>query len=262
MSQFSEAGTADQELRERRARSFGAAAASYDAHRPDYPASGVRWALEPVAADKVRVLDLAAGTGKLTGVILTAGARVTAVEPDDGMRAVLADRHPEVTALAGTAESIPLQDDSVDAVLVGQALHWFDLPRAFPEIARVLRPGGVLAGFWNEPDMSVEWVAGLEQVSRSNASFPSAKQSGELPGHPLFTPFETATFPHSHRRTVETLTATIGTHSHTLVIPPADRTVLLDRISAYLRGRPETSDGSFEMPLRTLVIRATVVPPV
>ncbi|GAB2563893.1 class I SAM-dependent methyltransferase [Nocardia heshunensis] len=259
MSQFSNAG-ADQELRERRARSFGAEAATYDEHRPDYPAAGVRWALEPVAGDKVRVLDLAAGTGKLTGVVLAAGAQVTAVEPDDGMRAVLAERFPEVTALAGTAESIPLPTDSVDAVLVGQALHWFDLPRAFPEIARVLRPGGVLAAFWNEPDLSVEWVAGLEQVSRSNASFPSAKQSGELPSHPLFTPFETATFPHSHRRTVESLTATIGTHSHTLVIPPDDRTVLLDHISTYLHSRPETADGPFEMPLRTMVIRAVVTP--
>ncbi|MFE3190962.1 class I SAM-dependent methyltransferase [Nocardia sp. NPDC059240] len=258
MSQF-DWGTVDQGLRGRRARSFGAAATTYDEHRPDYPISGVRWALEPVAADKVRVLDLAAGTGKLTGVILAAGAQPTAVEPDDGMRAVLADRYPEVTALAGTAESIPLPDDSMDAVLVGQALHWFDLSRAFPEIARVLRPGGVLAAFWNEPDDSVEWVAGLERVSRSDASFPPAQQP-DLPSHARFSAFETATFPHSHRRTVESLTSTIGTHSHALVISPADRAALLDRIAAYLRSRPETADGPFEMPLRTLVIRSAVTP--
>ncbi|MEC3920570.1 class I SAM-dependent methyltransferase [Nocardia sp. CDC160] len=247
----------DLALRARRASSFGAEAAAYDEHRPDYPIAGVRWAVEPLGTTDIRALDLAAGTGKLTGVLLTAGLRVTAVEPDEAMRAILHHHYPDVTALPGTAESIPLPSNSIDAILVGQALHWFNLPRAFPEMARVLRPGGVLAAFWNEPDMTVEWVAELHRLTRSNASFPPATQNG-LPTHPLFTPFEQADFPHTHRRTADSLTATIGTHSHTLVIPPEARTTLLTRLSTYLHTRPETATGEFDMPLRTTVIRAVV----
>ncbi|MFC9997581.1 class I SAM-dependent methyltransferase [Nocardia sp. NPDC127526] len=244
----------------RRARSFGAEAAAYDQHRPDYPMAGVRWALEPLGdKDDAEVLDLGAGTGKLTGVLLAAGARVRAVEPDDAMRATLAARYPEVPALAGTAESIPLPDDSVDAVLAGQAFHWFDLPRAFPELARVLRPGGVVAAFWNTHDSSVDWVAELDRISLTRLSFRRFPGDG-LPSHALFHPFEQREFAHSQRRTAESLAATIGTHSTSLVVTPAERGELLDRITGYLRSRPETGSGEFEIPLRTKVVRATIRP--
>ncbi|MRH90173.1 methyltransferase domain-containing protein [Nocardia sp. SYP-A9097] len=252
----------DSVLFARRARSFGAAAAGYDAHRPDYPIAGVRWALAPVSGaveshDRagLEVLDLGAGTGKLTGVLLAAGARVTAVDPDPQMCAALTARYREVRVLAGTAEAIPLDDDSVDAVVAGQAFHWFDPGRALPEIARVLRPGGVVAAFWNAHDTSVEWVAGLDRVSRSSVS--SAGSLAErVPAHPLFHPFERTHFPHVQRRTAESLTATIGTHSHTLVVSAAERAEVLDRITSYLRTCPETAAGEFDMPLRTLVFRA------
>ena len=92
------------------------------------------------------MLDLAAGTGKLTATLAGLGAEVTAVEPDPAMLAELRRRLPSVRALPGRAEEIPLPDGSVDAVVAGQAMHWFDLDRAVPEIARVLAPGGVLAG--------------------------------------------------------------------------------------------------------------------
>jgi SAM-dependent methyltransferase len=139
-------------------------------------------------------------------------------------------------------------------VLVGQAMHWFDLDRAFPEIARVLRPGGVLAGLWNADDQSVEWVAGLVEVSRGEVG--SAAPREELPSHPAFTPFQEAHFPHVHRRTADGLVATIGTHSHTLVVTPEQRAAVLGRIRAYLASRPETAHGEFDHPLTTLVIRA------
>ncbi|GAB0103676.1 class I SAM-dependent methyltransferase [Nocardia sp. JMUB6875] len=249
----------DLALRDRRARSFGAAAAAYDAHRPDYPLAGLRWALEPLGSTDVRVLDLGAGTGKLTGVAVAAGARVTAVEPDEGMRAVLRERHPRVPALTGTAESIPLPDNSMDAIVAGQAFHWFDLPRSFPEFARVLRPGGVLAAFWNDHDDSVEWVAAFDRLRQSSASFPPANPEPDLPTHPLFTSFTKSVFAHSQSRTAESLTATIATHSHALVIPESEREAILGRLTDFLRSRPETSSGTFEMPLRTTVIRATAI---
>jgi hypothetical protein len=113
-----------------RARSFGSAAADYARHRPGYPDSAVRWALEPVR-DRTgpRLLDLAAGTGKLTGALLSHGS-VTAMEPDPAMLAELHRLFPDVITAEGTAEEIPLPNASVDAVLVGQAWHWFDPERA------------------------------------------------------------------------------------------------------------------------------------
>jgi ubiquinone/menaquinone biosynthesis C-methylase UbiE len=150
--------------------SFGAAAAAYAEHRPDYARAAVRWALE--RAPGPRVLDLGAGTGKLTAVMAALGADVIAVEPDPAMLAELRRALPDVRALPGRAEAIPLPDASVDAVLVGHALHWFDMAVAGPEIARVLVPGGILADLWNVFDDRFDWVAGLERVSGSAAIGP------------------------------------------------------------------------------------------
>lgn len=129
-------------------------AVAYERGRPSYSPEAVdriadRLALGPGR----RVLDLGAGTGKLTRALAATGAEVVAVEPDAAMRAAL----PE--ALDGRAEAIPLGDGSVDAVTVGQAFHWFDPEPALAEIARVLRPGGGLALVWNERDESIHWVA-------------------------------------------------------------------------------------------------------
>ena len=137
----------------RRALSFGTAAAAYDQGRPSYPAEAIAWALP---AEATRVLDLGAGTGKLTRAVRALGVDVVAVEPDDAMRAAI-----DGEALAGTAEQIPLPDASVDAVVAGQAFHWFDTARAVPEMVRVLRPGGTIGLFWNLFDDRVRWVAEL-----------------------------------------------------------------------------------------------------
>lgn len=156
--------------------SFGAAAAAYAEHRPDYAEAAVRWALEPAAG--MRVLDLGAGTGKLTATLVAAGADVTAVEPDPAMLAELRRGLPDVRALPGRVEAIPLPDASVDAVLAGNALHWFDMAAAGPEIARVRRPRGVLAGLWNVVDDWVGWVAG--QAERHLRLQPGSDQPGQV----------------------------------------------------------------------------------
>ena len=160
----------DQEERLLLSSSFGAAAAAYAEHRPDYAQAAVRWALEP--APGPRVLDLGAGTGKLTATLVALGADVIAVEPDPAMLTELRRALPDVRALPGSAEAIPLPDASVDAVLAGNAMHWFDMAVAGPEIARVLAPGGILAGLWNVIDDRVDWVAGLARVSGSAAIGP------------------------------------------------------------------------------------------
>ncbi len=136
----------DSDNRARRAASSGPAAADYARYRPAYRADAVRWCLAPLGRDvsSLRVLDLGAGTGKLTAVLQALGADVTAVEPDAAMLAQLRRELPAVAAAPGSAEAIPRPDAAFDAVLCAQSLHWFDLSRALPEIARVLVPGGVL----------------------------------------------------------------------------------------------------------------------
>src|SRR4051812_10880257 len=122
------------------ASSFGAVATAYAEHRPNYAQAAVRWALE--RAPGRRVLELGAGTGKLTATLVALGADVTAVEPDPAMLTQLRRALPAARAVQGRAEAVPLADASVDAVLAGNAMHWFDMEIAGPEIARVLRPDG------------------------------------------------------------------------------------------------------------------------
>lgn len=240
----------------RRASSFGDQAEAYARERPDYPDAAVLWALEPVAVHGApRVLDLGAGTGKLTEVLLRHVTDVVAVEPDPAMLRQLRGRLRGVEALPGSAERIPLPDSSVDAVLVGQAMHWFDLDRAAPEMARVLAPGGVLAGLWNLDDDQVPWVNGMKQVSSSAVSRTQWRPDALALGEPWFGAVEQAWFPHSQRRTIESMVATISTHSHVLTLPEGDRAELLGRVADYLRSTPETSGGEFELPITTVVVR-------
>jgi SAM-dependent methyltransferase len=243
--------------------SFGAAAVAYAEHRPDYAEAAVRWALE--AAPGKRVLDLGAGTGKLTAGLLAAGAEVVAVEPDVEMLAELRRALPEARALEGGAEAVPLEDGSVDAVLAGNAMHWFDMDVAGPEIARVLAPGGVLAGLWNTLDDRVEWVAGLARVSGPAAIGPrdtpaawrvqTAEMHLPASGAPRFDSAEQAEFPHGQRRTADSLVATLATRAGVLVMPEAEREELLGRIRAYLASRPETARGEFILPMLTCALR-------
>jgi len=244
--------------------SFGAAAVEYAQHRPDYAPAAVRWALEPAPGQ--RVLDLGAGTGKLTGTLVALGADVIAVEPDPAMLTELRRALPAVRALPGSAEAIPLPDASVDAVLAGNALHWFDMAVAGPEIARVLAPGGILAGLWNVIDNRVDWVAALEQVSGSAAigprdtlsSWRAETADAHLPNTGVVAQFgspEQAEFPHGQRRTADSLVATLATKAGMLVMPRQEQEATLGRIRAFLASRPQTARGEFTLPMLTGVLR-------
>jgi SAM-dependent methyltransferase len=248
----------------RHALGFGRAATAYAEHRPDYAQAAARWALN--LAPGVRVLDLGAGTGKLTATLVALGADVTAVEPDPAMLAELRRALPDVRALAGSAEAIPLPDGSVDAVLAGNAMHWFDMAVAGPEIARVLVPGGVLAGLWNVMDDRVDWVAGLAQVSGSAVigprdtptSWRAETADAHLPKTGVAARFgspEQAEFPHGQRRTADSLVATLATRAGMLVMPAQEQEATLGRIRAFLASRPETARGEFTLPMLTGVLR-------
>src|SRR5436190_6020705 len=234
--------------------SFGAAATAYAEHRPDYAQAAVRWALE--RAPGPRVLDLGAGTGKLTATLVSLRAEVIAVEPDPAMLTELRHALPTVRALSGSAEALPLPDASVDAVLAGNAMHWFDMNIAGPEIARVLEPDGILAGLWNLFDDRVDWIAGLERIGTSAAIGPRdtfsswrAETAGaHLPDRGSIAQFgspEQAEFPHGQRRTAGSLAATFATKAGMLVLPEEERAATLARIRAYLATRPETARGEF-----------------
>ncbi len=144
----------------------------YESARPDYPSAAVEWLLEPVLESGGRplVADVGAGTGKLTRIITAAGFDAVAVDPDPAMLDALRDAVPGVPAHVGTAESLPLEDRSADAVLLGQAWHWVEPVAASREIGRVLRPGGTLGLIWNIRDESQSWVRRLNSVvSRGGA---------------------------------------------------------------------------------------------
>ncbi|WP_373310889.1 class I SAM-dependent methyltransferase [Streptomyces umbrinus] len=254
----------DQDERLLHSSSFGAAAVAYAEHRPNYAQAAVRWALEPASGP--RVLDLGAGTGKLSATLVALGAEVVAVEPDSAMLTQLRRSLPTVRALPGSAEAIPLPDTSVDAVLAGNAMHWFDMAVAGPEIARVLAPGGILAGLWNVMDDDVEWVSELARVSGSAAIGPRDTPTSwraetadlHLPktGVPArFGSPEQEMFPHGQRRTADTLVATLATRAGVLVMPEQEQEATLGRIRAFLASRPETARGEFTLPMQTGVLR-------
>ena len=209
-----------------RAKSFASEAEAYAYGRPSYPIDAVHWVLPPQART---VLDLGAGTGKLTERLLELDLDVVAVEPLDAMRALIP---PGARALPGTAESIPLPDASVDAVVVGQAFHWFDPSRALPEIARVLRPGGTVGMLWNLDDDRVPWVSALCDLTGSEARVsavtdPRPPYDGRAD---LSTPVHDM-FDYVEEYDTQRLLAMITSHSQTILLAADERARLLAAVS-------------------------------
>jgi SAM-dependent methyltransferase len=240
----------------RRARSFGAVADVYRLARPGYPAAPVEWALERAPGHDV--LDLAAGTGKLTEAILATGARVTAVEPLDGMRRELAAAVPDATVLDGTAEQIPIADESVDAVLVGQAFHWFDQPRALDEMARVLRPGGVVGLIWNLREDGTDWERRLSEILEAGdvVSSGTEQEAAVLAEHDRFGEVEQRTWPNPEPFDRERLLAWARSTSLVATMEPQARDDALTAVADLADNHPQLRGrASFAMPYVTYVVR-------
>lgn len=223
---------------------FSAAATTYETGRPDYPSALDGWLVAALGLGSGRrVVDLGAGTGKFVPRLLATGASVIAVEPVAAMRAELARRHPEATALEGTAEAIPLADGSVDAVVCAQSFHWFATAAALAEIRRVLKPGGALGLVWNVRDESVGWVAALTRLMTPHEGdaprFHSGAWAKPFPAEG-FGPLEESHFRHGHTGPAErVIVDRVMSVSFVAALPQAERDRLAADVRALVAATPE-----------------------
>jgi ubiquinone/menaquinone biosynthesis C-methylase UbiE len=242
-------------------RAFERTAASYERARPGYAPAAIEHLVHALGIGPGRrVLDLAAGTGKLTRQLVATGAGVVAVEPGAAMRAQFAAVLPDVPLLDGTAEAIPLPDASVDAITVAQAFHWFDVARAVPELARVLIPGGGLALVWNERDERVPWVAELSGIIHRRdprAPFDIATDwATRIAPLGLFAMEGVAHFPFTQPMTAALVEDAALSRSYIAAMEPAEREPILAAVRALVRGWPEP----FDLPYVTQVWIARPIP--
>jgi SAM-dependent methyltransferase len=236
--------------------SFGAVAADYAALRPGYPADTVAFLL----GDRpLRVLDLGAGTGLLTDELVAAGHEVVAVDLSAPMLEQLRARLPQVRTAEGGAEAIPLPDASVEAVVAGQAAHWFEPAPAAAEFRRVLRPGGVVGLIWNTRDERVPWVHALGELLAAEARDHEADQgvvdrfSAALPAGVEV--FDSAVV---QRVTPDEVVRGIGTRSYVATMEPARAAEFLGRVRELLDTHPDTRDREhLELPYATRAYRLT-----
>jgi SAM-dependent methyltransferase len=231
-------------------------ATDYEAGRPDYPAAAIAQLMNVLKVDsESSLLDLGAGTGKFTSRLVGFGAKLIAVDPVAGMRKVFAEKFPAIPVLEGTAESIPLPDGSVDAVVVAQAFHWFDGKRALPEIARVLKPGGGLGLVWNARDESIPWIAALTKIIAPYEAGSPRYHTGEwriaFEENSPFTPLQTRTFSHRHVGDEDMILKRILSISFIAALPPSAKADVAEKVRAVVRTVPPLAGAQYEMPYRT-----------
>jgi SAM-dependent methyltransferase len=224
------------EVHETASKAWGESAELYERARPGYPPEAIDFLHELGLGPDSDVLDLAAGTGKLTRALIAAGARVTAVEPLFAMRQMLQQRLPEATVMEGTAEHIPVQEETMDLVTVAQAFHWFDAASAMNETARVLRPGGGLAAIWNVRDESVEWMAMIRELIESARSDTPSHQSGVWrkpfdAGDGPFEPLRLETFRHTQTLARADAVDVFASRSYVASLPEDERSHMLERVA-------------------------------
>ncbi|HEX7083087.1 MAG TPA: methyltransferase domain-containing protein [Gaiellaceae bacterium] len=224
---------------------FSAAAEVYERARPTYPDEAVDWLVERAGLGPGRrVVDLAAGTGKLTRLLVPSGAKIVAVEPLAEMRALLERVLPGVETIDAIAEELPFADGAVDVVTVAQAFHWFDHARALPELHRVLRPdGGLLVLVWNTRDLDDPLQRGVEKLLAPlrERDLPQAETRWRerLDRSPLFGPVEERRFDHEQLMSADTLADRVGSTSVVAAAPSAERAALLARVRALAEGLPD-----------------------
>ncbi|MGZ4737106.1 MAG: class I SAM-dependent methyltransferase [Acidimicrobiia bacterium] len=223
---------------------FDQGAEVYEQARPSYPPDAVAWLAEHLRIGAgARVVDVAAGTGKLTRLLTPFGAELVGAEPVPGMRSGFVTMCPGVPLVASTAELLPIAAASLDAITVAQAFHWFDAPAALTEFARVLRPGGRLGLVWNARDRSDDLVDQLWAImDRIEKRAPWRNhdewRDSALVEHPDFTGLTEATFHHEQWLTEEQVIARFRSVSHIAVLPPVEQERAIDEIRRVLQTHP------------------------
>jgi MOSC domain-containing protein YiiM len=243
-------------IHESAAKGFSAGADAYERGRPDYSQQAVATLVRELKIGPgTRLLDLAAGTGKLTRQLVDTGAEIVAVEPVAEMRARLVAAVPGAEALEGTAERIPLPNHSVDAVVVAQAFHWFDGVRAISEIRRVLQPTGALGVIWQSRDAARPWIERLNEII-DGAAAGQPRYRGDawraaFDISALFDPLETARFAHIQRGDVATMVDRVASISYVAAMPADRRAIVLDAVRELLATDPDTAGAEvIELPYR------------
>jgi SAM-dependent methyltransferase len=238
--------------------SFGSIAEDYDGLRPQAPQEAVDW-LVPSGCEIA--VDVGAGTGLFTRRLIGRAGQVIAVEPDERMRNVLAARSPEVRAVEGRGESIPLPDASADAVFVSSAWHWMDRELTVPEIGRVLRDGGRLGLIWTSRDREVDWVRDLDRLPRGDsvdvqlADRFRQRLHFDLPEPQIFDNIEREVFRFERTMTLDDVVAMLGTYSRAIIASAGDREQALADARGALQERFPGTDA-IDIPMRAWCWRA------
>jgi SAM-dependent methyltransferase len=238
--------------------SFGSIAEDYDGLRPQAPQEAVDW-LVPSGCEIA--VDVGAGTGLFTRRLIGRAGQVIAVEPDERMRNVLAARSPEVRAVEGRGESIPLPDASADAVFVSSAWHWMDRELTVPEIGRVLRDGGRLGLIWTSRDREVDWVRDLDRLPRGDsvdaqlADRFRQRLHFDLPEPQIFDNIEREVFRFERTMTLDDVVAMLGTYSRAIIASADDREQALADARGALQERFPGADA-IDIPMRAWCWRA------
>ena len=246
-------------IHESAAKGFSAGADAYERGRPAYAEDAIAALVRELGIGPgKRVLDLAAGTGKLTRQLAPSGAQMVAVEPIAEMRAKLEAAVPTAEAIEGTAEDIPLENHSVDGVVVGQAFHWFDGIRAISEIRRVLREDGALGLIWQARDASLAWVQRLneiiDRVDDGHPRFRTEQWRECFDLTALFEPIEKAEFEYVQRGSIETMLDRVASISYVAAMAEARQSAVLNEVRTLLETDPATAGSNvIELPYRSYI---------
>lgn len=238
-------------------RGFGASAEAYERSRPDYPSEAIDRLIQELEVTRsCRAMDLGAGTGKLTRLLLPTGAALVAVEPVEAMRVAFSTVLPEVRLVGGVAEALPFLDETFDAVVCAQAFHWFDGDRALPAIHRVLKRWGRLGLLWNVRDESVPWVRELTELIQPYERTAPREKTHEwrraFSASDLFGRLNQLRFPYAQRLDADGLVERFASVSFIASLSPEERDDVLERIRSLAETHPDLAGRKvFDLPYVT-----------